>query len=104
MSTISVTDPVSGVTSTGDDNAAFNVPGALLSIALTPEAVALDVGETKSLVATGTFEGGVTKNITQSAQLQLVGVGVATATNSDGNKSLINAVAQGRRRFRRSTA
>ncbi len=95
ISTISVTDPVSGVSSTGDDNATFNVPGALLSIALTPATVALDVGETKSLVATGTFEGGVTRNITQSLSYGSTASGVATATNTDGNKSLINAIAQG---------
>jgi hypothetical protein len=63
--TIPVTDPVSGVTSTTSGDATFNVPGALLSLALTPVAPALDVGEAKSLVATGTFEGGVTRNITQ---------------------------------------
>lgn len=96
ISTISATDPVSGVTSTTtDDDAAFNVPGALLSIAVTPATVALDVGESKSLVAIGTFEGGVTRNITQSLSYSSSASGIATATNTDGNKSLVNAVAQG---------
>ncbi len=96
IATISATDPVSGVSSTtSGDDAAFNVPGALLSIAVTPATVALDVGEARSLVAIGTFEGGVTRNITQQLTYESTAPGVAAATNTDGNKSLITAVAQG---------
>lgn len=96
VATISATDPVSGVTSTtsGDDGA-FNVPGALVSIALTPATVALDSGEAKSLVATGSFEGGVTRNITQQLTYTSTAPSVVAATNLDGNKSRVEALAQG---------
>ncbi|MCC6850529.1 MAG: Ig-like domain-containing protein [Deltaproteobacteria bacterium] len=96
VATISATDPVSGVSSTtSGDDAAFNVPGALLGIAVTPAAVALDVGEARSLVAIGTFEGGVTRNITQQVTYGSSDPTVVVATNLDGNKSRIEAVAQG---------
>ncbi|MEO6026474.1 MAG: Ig-like domain-containing protein, partial [Candidatus Binatia bacterium] len=96
IATISATDPVSGVTSTASaDDAMFNVPGALLSIALTPAAPALDVGEGKSLVATGTFEGGVTRNITQQLTYTSSAPNVATALNPDENKSRVEALAPG---------
>ena len=96
IATVSATDPVSGVTSTASgDDVAFNVPGALLSIALTPATVALDPGEAKSLVATGTFEGGVTRNITQQLTYTSSAPSVVSATNLDGNKSRVEALTQG---------
>jgi len=96
VATIAATDPVSGVTSTtSGDDAAFDVPGALLSIAITPASPVLDVGAAKSLVATGTFEGGVTRNLTQQLVYTSSDPGVATAANPDGNKSNVVAVAPG---------
>ena len=96
IATISATDPVTGVTSTASgDDATFNVPGALLSIALTPAAPALDVGEGRSLVATGSYVGGVLRNITQQLVYTTSDPGVAAAPNADGNKSRIEAVAPG---------
>jgi hypothetical protein len=96
IATISATDPVSGVSSTtSGDDAAFNVPGALVSIALTPAAVALDPGDAKSLVATGSFEGGVTRNITQQLTYTSSDPTVVSATNLDGNKSRVEALVQG---------
>ncbi len=96
IATIAASDPVTGVTSTtSGDDAAFNVPGSLLSIAVTPAAVALNVGEAKSLVATGTFEGGVTRNITQQLTYASSDPSVVVATNLDGNKSRVEAAAQG---------
>ncbi len=96
IATISATDPVSGVTSTttGDD-AAFNVPGALLSIAVTPAVLALDLGEGKSLVAIGTYEGGVTRNITQQLVYTSSDPSIVTALNPADNKSRIEAIASG---------
>ena len=96
IATISATDPVTGVdsTTTGGD-ATFNVPGALLGIALTPVAPALAVGEAKSLVAIGTFEGGVTRNITQQLLYASSDPNVATAVNLDGNRSLVEALSPG---------
>src|SRR5690606_35548578 len=86
IATISATDPVSGVSSTASgSDATFNVPGALLSIAVTPETTALDVGESKSLVATATFEGGVTRNVTQQLTYTTSDPTVAVATNAEGN-------------------
>ena len=96
IATISATDPVSGVTSTtSSDDAQFNVPGDLLSITLTPVAPGIDVGAAKSLVAMGSFEGGVTRNITQQLDYTSSDPSVATATNLDGNKSRIEGVAPG---------
>ncbi len=95
IATISATDPVSGVTSTASGDATFNVPGALLSIALTPAAPALDIGEARSLVATGTFEGNVTRNITQLLTYASSNSGVVAAPNADGNKSRVEGVAPG---------
>ncbi|MCC6767237.1 MAG: Ig-like domain-containing protein [Deltaproteobacteria bacterium] len=96
IATISATDPVSGVSSTtSGGDATFNVPGALVSIAVAPAALALDVGEAKSLVATGTFEGGVTRNITQQLTYASSDPTVVVATNLDGNKSRVEAAAQG---------
>jgi hypothetical protein len=96
VATISVTDPVSGVSSTASgSDAAFNVPGDLLSIALTPAAPAFGVGEAKTLVAMGSFEGGVTRNITQQLDYSSSDPTVAIATNLEGNKSRIEGVAPG---------
>lgn len=96
IATISATDPVSGMTSTASGaDATFNVPGALLGIALTPEAPVLDVGEGKSLVATGSFEGGVLRNITQQLTYASTDNGVATATNLADNRSRVEAVTPG---------
>lgn len=96
IATISATDPVSGVTSTASgDDATFNVPGALLSIALTPTTTALDVGETKSLVATGHFEGDVFRNITQQLTYGSSDPAVAAATNLADNRSRIDALSSG---------
>jgi hypothetical protein len=96
IATISATDPVSGIASTSaGGDATFNVPGALLSIALTPTAPALDVGEAKSLVAIGTFEGGVTRNITQQLLYSSSDGNVAAAVNVDGNRSRVEAIAPG---------
>jgi hypothetical protein len=96
IATISATDPVSGVSSTASgDDATFNVPGALLSIALTPTTTALDVGETKSLVATGNFEGGVSRNITQQLTYSSSDPTVAAATNLADNRSRVDALSSG---------
>jgi hypothetical protein len=96
IATISASDPVSGVTSiTSGDDATFNVPGALLSIALTPAAPALDVGEAKSLVAMGTFEGGVMRNITPQLVYASSDSNVALAANPADNRSRIEAVSPG---------
>ncbi len=96
VATISAVDPVSNVSSTATSgDATFNVPGALLSIALTPLSTALDVGEAKSLVATGTFEGGVTRNITQQLDYSSSNPGVASAVNAEGNRSRVEAIAPG---------
>ncbi len=96
IATISATDPVSGVSSTASgDDATFNVPGALLSITVTPATTAMDVGETKSLVATGTFEGGVVRNITQQLTYSSSDPTIAAATNPVDNKSRIDALTPG---------
>ena len=71
------------------------MPGALLGITLTPVAPALDVGEAKSLVAIGTFEGGVTRNITQQLLYSSSDPNVALAVNLDGNRSRVEAVSPG---------
>ncbi len=96
IATISATDPVSGVTSTtsGDDGT-FNVPGVLLSIAVAPVTTTLDVGETKSLVAIGTFEGGVTRNITQQLTYSSSDPTVAVASNLAENRSRVDALTPG---------
>jgi hypothetical protein len=96
IATISATDPVSGITSTTNGgDATFNVPGVLLGIALTPAAPALDVGEGRSLVATGSFEGGVTRNITQKLTYESSNSAIVTATNLTDNRSRVEAIAPG---------
>jgi Bacterial Ig-like domain (group 2) len=96
IATISATDPVSGVTSTSTaDDAIFNVPGALLSIALSPKALALGIGDGRSLVATGNYEGGVTRNITQQLTYQSNDPSVVTVANAEGNRSRVESAAPG---------
>jgi uncharacterized protein YjdB len=94
--TISAKDPTTGVTSTaGDGDAAFTVLGALERVTLAPATVKRPVGQAQRLTATGHYAGGATRNLTQHVVYRSSDPTVAGATNPDGDKSRIDALAAG---------
>lgn len=93
--TISVHDPVTGLTSSQADSATLTVLGALLRITVTPSEATRNVGETVNFVATGFYEGETSQNLTQKVVWSSTDLNVAIATNTPGNKSLVDCVGQG---------
>jgi hypothetical protein len=93
--TISVHDPVSGLTSAAADSATLTVFGSLVSITLAPTAKTLHVGNHTSLTATGHYDDGSTDNLTQKVDYASSDPAVAVATNADGNRSDVAAVGAG---------
>src|SRR6185369_11332521 len=63
--TISVHDPVTGLTSSQADSATLTVLGPLQSITVTPSEATRNVGEDVNFVATGHYVGNTTQNLTQ---------------------------------------
>jgi uncharacterized protein YjdB/Tol biopolymer transport system component len=94
--TISATDPGSGISSTdsGDDGE-LTVIGPLESITLAPASKTLAVGGFETYTATGHYEGGATRNLTQQVTYFSSDEAVAEAPNTPGNRSRVNAVGTG---------
>jgi len=67
----------------------------LESITLAPREVRRSVGQVQHLTATGHFEGGETRNLTQRLQYTSSDPKVATAENAKGARSRITAVGPG---------
>jgi uncharacterized protein YjdB len=92
---IAAADPLTGITSTDSGDDAMVTVGRLNAITLAPAAVTLPVGSAFSFTTTGALDGGATINLTQEATYASSDPTVATATNLDGNRSRVVAVASG---------
>ena len=93
--TLSVSDPVSGLASAKADNGTLTVLGRLTRITLAPSEASLRVGDQAVFTATGHFDGGTTENVTQKVNYSSSDPAVAVATNTEGNRSLVDAVGDG---------
>jgi hypothetical protein len=94
--TIRAHDPVSGVDSKdSNQNGVITVFGALESIELTPTNPTDTVGEERFFTATGHYDGGTERNLTQAVTYTSSNTAVAVATNEAGRKSLVVAVGPG---------
>src|SRR5215467_5558915 len=79
---ISVKDPVSGVTSEQSGGSAnIVVLGRLTSIQVTPQTRRIDVGSTRSMQAIGTFSDGQTRDLTQQVTWSSSDPNVARVSN-----------------------
>src|SRR5439155_17838 len=93
---ISVQDPVSGVTSgQSGGSAAIVVLGRLKSIAVTPPSRRIDVGSTRSMQAIGTFSDGQTRDLTQQVTWTSSDPNVARVSNDPGQRGRVTALAPG---------
>lgn len=93
--TISVHDPVTGLTSSNANSATLTVLGPLLSLTVGPATASRNVGESLNFTATGHFAGGQDQNLTQKVIYSSDNLAVAIPTNQDGNRSLVEAVGEG---------
>ena len=95
VATIAARDPLTGITSTSSDDDATVTVGVLTAITLAPAANTLAAGAAFSYTTTGTLDTGDTVNLTQDVSYESTDPTVAVATNLDGNRSRIVAVAPG---------
>ena len=70
-------------------------PGTLVSLALKPLTKIISVGEFENYTATGTYDNGVIKNLTQKVDYTSSDPTVAEAPNETGNKGRINGLKPG---------
>lgn len=89
--TVTATDPGSGLSA----DTTVNVKGALVGISLKPSSVFLVQGASRHLTAIGSFSDGSTSNYTQRVIYSSSDEAVATVTNTDGNRGLVEAVGAG---------
>jgi uncharacterized protein YjdB len=90
--TITATDPASGVTAT----ATLGVSDIVLrAIAVTPGAPTLPAGTTQAFIATGTFSDGTTRVLTTSVTWSSSVASVATIANAAGTQGVATTVAAG---------
>ena len=94
---ITATDPISGISTTDSGNdAILHVAGLMyMTVSSNLRYSSLFPGESKRFTATGYFGGGYTNNLTQTCEWQSSDPAVAVATNPDGDRSRIDAVAPG---------
>jgi hypothetical protein len=95
VATITATDLLTGISSTDSGDDATVTAGALTAITLAPATVTLTVGSALSFTTNGTLLGGTTINLTQDATYTSSDPAIAVATNQDGNRSRVVAMAPG---------
>src|SRR5262249_28301742 len=78
-----------------NQNGTITVIGELQSIELTPTSATDTVGEDRFFTATGFYDGGTERNLTQSVTYSSSDTSVAVATNQAGQKSRVAAVGPG---------
>ena len=95
--TITATDPDTNISSddTGGVNGHLTVEGALVSITLKPLDKNAEVGDNVQYTAIGQLSDGNTRNMTQKVVYSSSNTSVAVCPNTDGNKSLVQAVGVG---------
>jgi hypothetical protein len=93
---ISVKDPVSGVTSgQSGGNASVQVIGKLKSLKVTPSDRKIDVGQSRSMKAEGTYSNGTVADVTEQVSWSSSDPGVAVVSNESGKRGRVTAVAPG---------
>ena len=94
QATISVTDPVSGISSADSGQSATVLVAAaqLISIAVTPVGPALPPGATAALSALGTYDNNSTVDLTGIVTWSSSTPAVATVSNANGAKGVVTAV------------
>jgi uncharacterized protein YjdB len=95
--TISATDPATGVSSDdpGGTSAVVTVRWPLEKLTIEPHAVTKRPGAHEGYTVVGHFTGGFTRNVTQRVVYASSDGTVADATNLAGNRSRVEALAQG---------
>jgi trimeric autotransporter adhesin len=94
--TISATDPKTGISSTASGgDASITAVGPLDRLSIAPETAIKGVGDAQSFTVTGHYAGGTTRNLTQLVRYESSDSRVATASNADGKRSRVEAVAVG---------
>jgi 6-phosphogluconolactonase (cycloisomerase 2 family) len=71
------------------------IPGALVSILVTPASAITSIGGTVSFVATGTYSDGTTRNVTTTATWASATTATATISNAAGTNGIATGVALG---------
>jgi uncharacterized protein YjdB len=96
---LSAVHPPTGFSSADSDgNALVTVLPALdrlVSLRVTPDDRRIDIGETKSMTATGTFAGGETGDLTDDVLWESSDPSVVTVSNQPGSRGRATAVAPG---------
>ncbi|MGA7218703.1 MAG: choice-of-anchor D domain-containing protein [Candidatus Sulfotelmatobacter sp.] len=90
------TTGISGTSGSVTGSATLTVtPASLVSIALTPAAPTITLGNTEQFTATGTYSDGSTQNVTTAATWASATTAVATISNTAGAQGLATSVAVG---------
>ena len=93
---ISVRDPVTGVTSgQSGTSAEILVLGRLKSLEVTPPDRSLTPGDTRSMRATGTFSNGVTRDLTEQVAWASSNPGAVQVSNEPGRRGRVTGIAPG---------
>ncbi len=93
---IDATDPSTGIsTADSGDGATLTIVGPLVNLRVLPTDETRSVGRSFSFTAIGTDADGREINVTQTVTWSSSDPSVAVATNPDGNKSRVDAVAEG---------
>ncbi len=94
--TVSVTDPATGASAhDGGVDATVMVTWPLEKLTIEPHAVTKRPGDHEGYTVTGHFTGGVTLNLTQRVVYGTSNEAIASAPNTSGNRSRVNALATG---------
>jgi hypothetical protein len=94
MGTLTVTDSASNSPQVASLSGTGSAPN-LVSLAVTPAAPSILLGNSQQFTATGTFSDGSTQNLTTSVSWSSSTTSVATISNVSGNQGLASSVATG---------
>lgn len=96
QASISVRDPVSGVTSgQSGGNAVVAVLGVLRALQVEPNDRRIEVGESRNFRATATFNSGATRDVTQIVSWSSTNPAVASVSDEPGSRGRVTALSPG---------
>ncbi len=105
QASISVKDPLTGISSgQSGGSATVAVLGRLASIEVTPKDRRLEIGQTRSMVATGTFSSGAIRDLTQRVQWASSNSAAVAVSNEPGQQGRVTALAPGTASISATTA